>query len=878
MFRSSRHPLAAATLLLLAVPALGRGQGTTDSSLTYERDVRPIFKALCFRCHGENEKPKARLDLRLVRLMKAGGKSGPVVVPGKLGESLLWERVEVDEMPQGEKKLSAGQKDVIRRWIAQGARTARPEPADPRDARFTEEERSFWAFQPVRRPAIPPVQASDGVRNAVDAFLVARLRDKGLRFAPEADRRTLIRRATFDLLGLPPTPEEVEAFVRDPDPAAYETLIDRLLASPHYGERWGRHWLDAAGYAETDGNVGRDRPRPYAYKYRDYVIRAFNADKTYDQFIREQLAGDEMARRPFDPADPATRELLTATGFLRMAPDVTETATTPADRNQAVADALKVATTSILGLTVGCAQCHDHRYDPITQEDYHRLRAVFDPAFDLKRWKRPSERLFDVTTAAAKQEAERIEALAQKKEADIRRRAEELGRAILDRELARVPDDQRDTVRRAVETALPRRTAEQIALLKKYPRVKEVKFIAGFLVEYDPKAHAAFEKERAEVAKLRATKPATDRIMLVTEEPGRPAESRLFFRGDPEQPKQVVQPGELAILTQHRAGPDLSGAPDRAPASSGRRLAYARWLTDGAHPLVGRAIVNRVWAHHFGRGIVGTPGDFGLAGDRPSHPELLDWLADHFVREGWSLKRLHRLLMTSAAYRQASRRTPELDRIDPDNRLLGRMTIHRLEAEAIRDGLLAVSGDLNPEMGGPSVPVAEDGEGRVILGRQGRQTGGAYAMTAEGIGREGYRRSVYVESRRAAPLGMLETFDLPVMTPNCDARRCSTVAPQALLFLNDQAVLDPAHRLAERLRRERPGDTTGQIRRAFLLLYGAEPTAAETEACRSFLQSLVGHFRGKQPTGAAISLDPERQALASLCQTLLCANRFLYVD
>jgi hypothetical protein len=384
---------------------------------------------------------------------------------------------------EAKKGLQPHEVEVIRRWIAAGAVTARPEPesigAGPY---FTEEERTFWSFQPVHRPEVPSTPGGFDVRNPIDAFLGVQLRDKGLPFSPEADRPTLIRRATYDLLGLPPTPEEVAAFVTDAAPDAYERLIERLLASPRYGERWGRHWLDVAGYSETDGNVGRDRGRPHACKYRDYVIRSFNADKPYDRFVLEQLAGDELARRPFDPNDPATVELLTATGFLRMAPDLTETSNTLPERNQAVAETFKVVTSSLLGLTVGCAQCHDHRYDPIAQEDYYRLRAVFDPAFDLGQWKRPSQRLFDITTAKAKVEGERIEAVAREKEADLKRRAEALARTILERELARVPDGERAAVTQAVGVSRGRRTAEQTALLKKYPRVQDVPFIAGFLV------------------------------------------------------------------------------------------------------------------------------------------------------------------------------------------------------------------------------------------------------------------------------------------------------------------------------------------------------------------------------------------------------------
>lgn len=869
--------LAIAVSLFFAMPALAQ-DGKPPAPLTFERDVRPILKALCFACHGEDGQTKGKLDLRLVRLMAKGGRHGTAIVPGSPEASLLWQRVEAEEMPKGEKKLNAAQKETLRRWIAQGAKTARPEPADPTKARFTEEELSFWSFQSIRHPEIPRLVSPPRLSNAVDAFLAAKLREKGLHFSPEANRRTLIRRATYDLLGLPPTPEEVEAFVNDKEPDAYERLIDKLLASPHYGERWGRHWLDVAGYAESDGGLGRDTPRPYAYKYRDYVIRSFNADKPFDQFIREQLAGDEMAKRPLNPADPATAELLIATGFLRMAPDVTQVANTLVDRNQAVADTLKVVTSALLGLTVGCAQCHDHRYDPIAQEDYYRLRAVFDPAFDLKHWKKPSERLFDITSAEAKKEAQRIEASLAEKEADIRRREEEVARRIFDRELAKVPQEERPTVLRAIQTPRRRRASEQITLLKKYPSVREISFIAGFLVEYEKESYDTFQKERQELAKLRAAKPPADQIMGVVEQPGQIGESRLFSRGDPEQPKQAVQPGELFVLTRHRPAPDLGGSPDSSAPTSGRRLAYARWLTNGSHPLMARVIVNRIWMHHFGRGIVATPGDFGIAGDRPSHPELLDWLADELIRGGWRLKPLHKLLMTSTAYRQASRRTPERDRVDADNRLLARQNMLRLDAESIRDSLLAVNGDLNLEMEGSSVPVAEDAEGRVVLGRQARPRNGVYTQSTEGIGRQASRRSIYVEEKRSLPLGMLESFDLPVMTPNCDTRRCSTVATQSLMFLNDQAVIVPAQRLADRLRREHPGDRAAQIRRAFALLFGAEPTAAEVQACLELVARQVEHFHPTQAGQIPDKSEADRLALASLCQTLLCTNRFLYVD
>jgi hypothetical protein len=851
-----------------------------EMPLTYEKDVRPILKAACFQCHGEEPKPKGKLDLRLVKLMRKGGRSGPAVRPGKPDESLLWERVAADEMPRGPKKLTPAQKAVLKAWIAQGARTARPEPDDPALARFTEEELNHWAFQPVRRPAVPAAPPAAGARNPVDAFLWARLNGKGLSFSPEADRRTLIRRATFDLLGLPPTPEEVSAFVNDPSPDAYEKLLDRLLASPHYGERWGRHWLDLAGYAETEGNPGKDTPRPFAWHYRDYVLRSFAADKPYDRFLQEQLAGDEMVQRPLDPTDPGTLDKLTATGFLRMAPDVTETSASLADRNQAVADVLKVVSSAVLGLTVACAQCHDHRYDPIPTEDYYRLRAVFDPAFDLARWKKPSQRVVDVTPKAVAAEAARIEAAARQGKAEIEAKKQEVAVAVLEKMLLDVPEADRAALKAAALAVPYRLTASQKALLARYPRVKPAWVIKAFLQLYDKEAAKRFAEQEKEVARLRATKPAAVCLMTVRETVPPPA-SRVFARGDPEQPRQPVKPGELSVLARHRPA---AGLPVVAPGpTTGRRLAYARQLTDGAHPLTARVLVNRVWLHHFGKGIVRTPADFGLNGERPTHPELLEWLASDFVAHGWRLKRLHRLLMTSAAYRQRARRTAALDRIDPDNRLLGRMNVRRLDAEALRDGLLAVTGELNRQVGGPSVPVTEDYEGRGVLGRRELSVFGKpygpFEPVPDAVAR---RRTVYVEVVRATPLSLLDVFDLPALTPNCDARASSTGVTQSLVFLNDAYVVARADRLADRLWAEAKGPAD-RVRQAFQLLYAAEPTRDELDRCARFLTAQAAYFRTTGDAGWRAEVKkrphaPDVRALSALCQALLATNRFLYVD
>src|SRR4051794_4680127 len=385
--------------------------------LTYEQHVRPILKARCFQCHGEEGEPKAKLDLRLVGLMRRGGRSGEAIRPGSHEESLLWERIDAEEMPPGEKKLTPAERATIAGWIDQGARTSRPEPAPESlslaaGAAWTEEERTFWSFRPIGRPEPPRVRDASRVRTPIDAFLLDRLEASGLTISPEADRRTLIRRLTYDLTGLPPTPVEIDSFVDDPAPDAYERLVERLLGSPRYGERWARHWLDVAGYADSDGATAKDPERKDAYKYRDYVVRAMNADRPWDELIREQLAGDEMLTPPYKDLAPGDVDKLVATGFLRMAPDGTSDPSVDPDtaRNDVVAETIKVVSTSLLGLTVGCAQCHAHRYDPISHEDYYQFRALFEPALDPKHWRVPSARLVSLWSGADRERASVVDA------------------------------------------------------------------------------------------------------------------------------------------------------------------------------------------------------------------------------------------------------------------------------------------------------------------------------------------------------------------------------------------------------------------------------------------------------------------------------------
>ena len=820
----------------------------TGEELVFETDVRPIFKEACFHCHGESGEREGGLDLRLVRLMKEGGESGPALVPGAVDRSLLWEKLADDEMPKGEKKLSADRKDLIRRWIEQGARTARPEPENVEEARFTLEELAHWAFQPVGR-VVPP-----GEGPPIDAFVERRLRKEGLALSDRADRRTLIRRISFGVTGLPPTSGEVEAFMNDGAEGAVGRLVDRLLASPQYGVRWGRHWLDAAGYAESDGNAVDDRRRGHAWRYRDYVIAAFNSNKPVDQFLVEQLAGDELVEGGLEVGDPRHLELLTATGFLRMAPDITQRSNSLTDRNTAVADALKVVSTSVLGLTVGCAQCHDHKYDPIGIDDYYRFRAIFDPAFPLHNWQQPGNRLVDMTSPVVNAEREKIEKEAKKEEDAMTERRRNHCAEILEKKLADVPECEREETRQAVLAVEKKRTQRQKDLLEAYPMVKPVDFISGLLVEYDGAAHQRFEKEKQKVAEIRARKPPLRMVMATTEPAGEVPASRIFFRGNPESPREEVEPAEITVLQRSMEKVSIPTHGEEGRKTTGRRLTYARHLTGGGHPLTARVFVNRVWSHHFGRGLVATPGDFGIAGQPPSHPELLDWLARDFMEHGWNLKRLHRMILLSRTYQQSSRRRVEHDRVDPENILLGRANLRRLEAEAIRDALLMVSGKIDLTLGGVPSPVAANGEGKAVLG--GNKN----------------RRSAFVAVERRLPLNMLETFDQPVMTPNCSHRRQTTVATQALWFLNDAEVLEHADALARVL--EKKWDSGPErLRQLYLRLFAELPTAPELEQCGQFLLSQREIFIQNDP-----ECDAEHRALASLCQVLLASNRFLYVD
>jgi hypothetical protein len=616
------------------------------------------------------------------------------------------------------------------------------------------------------------------VRNPIDAFIQRRLERQGLTPAPEADRATLLRRASFDLTGLPPEPAEVRAFLADRAPDVYERLIDRLLASPRYGERWARFWLDLAGYADSEGKREQDLPRPHAWRYRDYVIRALNADKPYSRFLLEQLAGDELA--DYEGAPEITPELydnLVATGFLRMAPDATWANITGflPDRLEVIADEMDVLGSGVLGLTLKCARCHDHKFDPIPQRDYYRLLAVFKGAYDEHDWLKP----------------------------DVRPGLGPVSADVLGgRHLPYVT------------------TAERRAWGARGDRPKVP----------EPRVQALWDR-------------------------GEPSPTYVYRRGDPLRPGRLVGPGVPSVLTDGKTPFEVK-PPWPGAKKTGRRLAFARWLTRPDHPLTARVAVNRLWKQHFGTGLVKTLGNFGRAGTPPTHPELLDWLAREFVRQGWSLKAMHRLMMTSATYRQSSAVTAERHKADPDNTLCSRMPLVRLDAEQIYDTLLQAAGRLDPVPFGPADAVQARPDGLATP-----------AETARGR-----RRLVYVQQARKRLATHLETFDAPNMNPNCLERRESTVAPQALYLMNNGMVLRLAEDFAARVSREAGADPARQVERVYLLALGRPPGDEEKGAGVAALKAFARAWAGHQ-AGAA-----ERKALATYCHAVLNSAAFLYVD
>ncbi len=739
---------------------------------------------------------------------------------------------------------------------------------------FDDETRGHWSFQPVERPGLPPVSDASWIRNPIDSFVLAGLDEAGLRPAATTPRTTLLRRVYVDLIGLPPTPEELDAFLEDPSPAAYERVVDDLLSRPQYGERWGRHWLDVVRYAETNG-YERDGLKPEAWRFRDWVIDALNRDMPYDQFLIEQLAGDEI------PGSDARSQI--ATTMLRLGPWDDEPADALVDRYDQLDDVVGTTSAAFVGMTLRCARCHDHKFEPLLQKDYTRWRTVFSPLkrpqagrTDLARDIGPHDQ---VAAHHAKTKSLDVQ------QAELRDKVATLdwqvyARASSDGQLALAATGD-DAAAKDFSPQIVKMVrdvpGEALAALGHEPgkrNDKQKKLVAN----HGDKLHAiarelAAPDERGQLAdweqglaNVKAQYPAPLSQGYVWFEEGPTAElGRVFERGDPRSPGVEVMPGFPAILVD-----EPPPAPLPTAYSTGRRLQLARWLTSGRHPLTARVMVNRLWQHHFGDGIVSTENDFGVMGAPPSNQRLLDWLASEFVAGGWQMKRMHRMMVLSQTYQMDSAPNAAAERIDPSGALHWRFTPRRMEAEALRDAILSVSGQLNPATYGASVYPKIS---REVLETQSRPGDGWHTSPPP----EAARRSVYVAIKRTLLVPELEVLDFPNTDETCEQRAVSTVAPQALTFLNGEFIHEQAQAFSERLAREAGPDNTNRIVRAYLLAYARLPSEQERGTLLQFLNQ--NRQQIEQDTGGKVTGEAARaRALAAMCLVLLNTNEFAYVQ
>jgi hypothetical protein len=711
-----------------------------------------------------------------------------------------------------------------------------------------------WAFRPPSRPEVPACSDASRVRNPIDAFIQAKLDEAGLKPSPDADRHTLIRRLSFDLLGLPPAPEDVEAFVNDPSPSAYEKLVDRLLASPRYGERWALYWLDLVRFAESEG-FKSDEPRLTAWRYRDYVIRSLNADKPYDRFLREQLAGDELF--------PDDADALIATGFNRHYPDESNAVNLEQRRQDILNDMTDTTAQVVLGLTVGCARCHDHKFDPILQTDYYRLQAFFAgflphdvPVGDREEVVRYREQLREW----------------EEKTDDLRKRLAEIEEPHREKfkakRMSRFPQEYQAMYNLPPEKRTP--LQQQIAVM-----VSRQVDIGGDDVakSMKPEVKQQWQEMSKQMAEFNRTKPRLGTAMSLTEVgPGAPP-TYLLKRGDWRQRDREIAPGYPSAIEDRDAA-----IPSPRGRTTGRRSVLAEWLTKADNPLTARVLVNRLWQHHFGRGIVATPGDFGAQGEAATHPELLDWLACELVEGDWSLKAMHRLMVSSATYRQSCAGSAANAAIDPENRLWWQMERRRLEGETLRDAILAVSGSLSPKQGGPSVYPELPAE----LG--GAKKKDNWPVSSDS--RERNRRSVYVFVKRNQRYPLFTVFDAPDSNEPCARRHCSTNAPQALTLLNSKLILEQARVFAGRVLREAGANPGAVVERAYRLALARTPDLEEHQAMLAFLERetllLRERLNGANPPPGPLPACESDTAFAAavvgVCHVLLNVNEFLYVD
>ncbi len=748
--------------------------------IDYLKEIKPILSGACYQCHSETQqKGGLRLDTGANALK--GGEKGPVIVPGKNEESLLIKAVsgtakDLPRMPYKKTPLDDEKIALLKRWIDEGAKSPANEKA---------QSVLHWSFvPPPEKIPVPQVKQKNWAHNPIDNFILARLEKEKIKPSPEADRVTLIRRVSLDLIGLPPSIEEVDAFVKDKRRDAYERLIERLLNSKHYGERWGRHWLDAARYADSNG-FSIDAPRQI-WSYRDWVINAVNQDMPFDEFTIEQLAGDLLPN--------ATMEQKIATGFHRNTMINQEGGIDKEQfRVESIIDRVNTTATTWLGLTVGCAQCHDHKFDPILQKEYYQLFAF------LNNQEEPDLQIAspdDVTKQEAlRREIESAEAELMSYVDSVASEVETWQKSLSPEEVAKLKAE----ITTVLETPPDKRALKQKLLL----------------VDQIRKGDEDYKKRKSQLTKLEKKKPEFTTTMVLQERK-EPRESFLFIKGDFTRHGDPVFPGVPKILP-----------PLPAETKNPNRLDLAKWLVDPKNPLTARVAMNRIWLHYFGKAIVETENDFGTQGSVPSHPELLDWLANEFIKQKWSQKAMHRLIVTSATYRQSSRARPELNIIDPYNKLLARQNRFRLDAEIVRDVELAASGLLSKKVGGPSVyPPIPDGV--MTLGQTKREW-----KVSEGEDR--YRRGMYTFFYRATPPPGLMVFDEPESTSACTRRIRSNTPLQSLTLLNDSGFMEFAQGLALRVLKEVPQNDEARINHAFKLCLSREPKADEQKRVKELL-------------------------------------------
>ena len=852
----------------------------------FAKEVQPVLVAKCLKCHAEND-PKGNLDLRSKAGMLAGGDSGPAIDAKETAKSLLLQRITAGEMPPKESpKLTPDETSVLKAWIEAGA-VAPEAPLVEKAGKYDAEGRKHWAFQKIVRPALPVVKEEAALATSVDAFVLKELESRGLKFSAAAERRMLIRRVFLDLLGLPPSPPEV--FLADASPDAYERLLDRTLASPHFGERWGRHWLDTAGYADvgtTDNDAAIIHPMENRWLYRDYVVRAYNTDKPWREFLTEQLAGDEVVDWRSAPTyTPEIGDSLIATGFLRASADDSfeRELNTPVTHFAVLQRTSEILSNNLLALTVNCAKCHDHKYEPISQKDYYRLISLVQPVFNPDKWLQPKDRVQPSVSPKEQEEINRHNGEIDKQVGELQGQIGKI-QAPYQAKLSAakfetIPAAIRGDLQAALAVAADKRSEVQKYLADKLGPVVTVKSeeVTTALNEAEKKQVAELQKQIGEKNSQKKSWPNWQ----VVSEPGPPTPTRLLKRGNFETPGVEVTPGFVSILCDEK-GSGVFGVKDsttsknvaakesRPPyGSSGRRQAMARWLTDENSPaahLAVRVQVNRFWQHLFGKGLAETPDNLGLTGSRPTHPELLEWLAAEYQQNGGRLKPLLRKLMTSRVYLQTSAVGPEniaAAKADPDNRWLWRMRLRRLEAEAARDCMLAASGRLDTTIGGAPIPVEPKPDGTFVIPEKGIPT-----ATSK------WRRTIYLFARRNYHPALLAVFDQPNLTMNCTRRESSAVVLQSLAMLNDPIVVEQAVALGERVKQE-AGTTepTKQIETAFQIVLSRSPSASETQACTELLQKQTAHFIAEKQS-------PEQathQALTQLCHMLLNTSEFIYI-